>query len=225
LVSPSDSPRVLAAGAIDSQGDRVNFSSTGPTADGRIKPDVMARGAAVYSADPGNPVEYDLVDGTSFSCPLTAGVAAVILEINPAWTNEDVMEAMKLTASRSDSPDNRYGWGILDAYKAAFYPLKSLHAPRDFAVKRLENNYGFFIQYVDQLSWTFDPRNGNDVKSYRIYAKNLQGQNRPFELIDEIYSQTLGFFRRGLLSDETFLYKITSVSHTGEESDPDYARL
>lgn len=92
LVSPSDSPRVLAAGAIDSQGDRVNFSSTGPTADGRIKPDVMARGVAVYSANPGNPVEYDLVDGTSFSCPLTAGVAAVIQEINPAWTNEDVME-------------------------------------------------------------------------------------------------------------------------------------
>ncbi len=225
LVSPSDSPRVLAAGAIDSQGDRVNFSSTGPTADGRIKPDVMARGAAVYSASPRNPVEYDFVDGTSFSCPLTAGVAALIQEINPAWTNEDVMVAMKLTASRSDSPDNRNGWGILDAYKAAYYPLKNLHAPRDFAVKRLENNYGFFIQYVDQLSWTFDPRNGNDVKSYRIYAKNLQGQDRPFELIGEVDSQTFGLSRRGLLDDETFLYKITSVSHTGEESDPDYARL
>lgn len=225
LVSPSDSPRVLAAGAVNALGDRVSFSSTGPTADGRIKPDVMARGSAVYSASPDDPGEYDLVDGTSFSCPLTAGVAALVLEINPAWTNEDVMEALKLTASRSDSPDNLYGWGILDAYEAAFYPVKSLHSPRDFAVKRLENNYGFFIQYVDQLSWASNPRNGNTVKSYRIYAKRLEGPDRPFELIDEVGSQTFGLTRRGLLGDETFLYKITSVSHTGEESDPDYARL
>jgi serine protease AprX len=225
LVSPSDSPRVLAAGAVNALGDRVSFSSTGPTADGRIKPDVMARGSAVYSASPDDPGEYDLVDGTSFSCPLTAGVTALILEINPDWTNEDVMEALKLTASRSDSPDNLHGWGILDAYEAAFYPVKSLHSPRDFAVKRVENNYGFFIQYVDQLSWASNPRNGNTVKSYRIYAKRLDGPDRPFELIDEVGSQTFGLTRRGLLGDETFLYKITSVSHTGEESDPDYARL
>ena len=224
LVSPSDSPRVLAAGAVNAQGDRVSFSSTGPTADGRIKPDVMARGLAVYSASPDDPGKYDLVDGTSFSCPLTAGVAALILEINPTWTNEDVIKALKLTASRSDSPDNLYGRGILDAYKAAFHPVKSLHSPRDFAVKRLENNYGFFIQYVDQLSWTSNPRNGNTVKSYRIYAKKLEGPDRPFELIDEVGSQTFSFILRGLLGDETFLYKITSVSHTGEESDPDYAR-
>jgi serine protease AprX len=225
LVSPSDSPRVLAAGAINAQGERVIFSSTGPTADGRIKPDVMARGSAVYSASPDDPDWYDLVDGTSFSCPLTAGVAALILEINPVWTNEDVMEALKLTASRSDSPDNHYGWGILDAYKAAFYPLKNFYAPREFAVKRLENNYGFFVQYVDQLSWAPNPRNWAAVKSYRIYAKKLGGLNHPFELIDEVDSQTFSLIRRGFLADETFLYKITSVSLTEEESDPDYARL
>jgi serine protease AprX len=225
LVSPSDSPRVLAAGAVNSQGERVIFSSTGPTADGRIKPDVMARGLAVYSASSDNTGAYERVDGTSFSCPLTAGVAALILEINPTWTNEDVMNTLKLTANRSVAPDNLYGWGIPDAFEAAFYPLKALHAPRDFAVKRLINDYGFFIQYVDHLSWTSNPRNGNSVKSYRIYSKRLTESARPFELIDEVGNQTFDLIRRGLLGDETFLYKITSVSDTGEESDPDYARL
>ncbi len=224
LVSPSDSPRVIAAGAVNYQGDRVSFSSTGPTADGRIKPDVMARGLDVYTANPDDPEQYDLVDGTSFSCPLTAGVAALILEINPSWTNEDVMDVMKLTASRSDSPDNLFGWGILDAYEAAFYFLKDLHAPNDFAIKRLENHYGFFIQYVDQLSWASHPKNGKRVQSYRIYAKKLDIQGRPFELIAEVDNETYSLIRRGLLGDETFLYKITSVSHTGEESDPQYAR-
>lgn len=224
LVSPSDSPMVLAVGAVNSQGERVKFSSTGPTADGRIKPDVMAQGLSVYSASPYAVDEYEVVAGTSFSCPLAAGVAALILEINPSWTNEDIIEALELTANRSDSPDNHFGWGVIDSFKAAFYPLKNIHSPNNFALNRIENNYGFFIQYVDQLSWEPDQRNGDRVKSYRIYARRLEGQGQVFELIGEVNSSTFSFTRRGLLDDETFLNKIVSVSDTGEESDPDYAR-
>jgi len=62
------------------------------------------------------------------------------------------------------------------------------------------------------------------VQSYRIYAKKLDIQGRPFELIAEVENETHSLIRRGLLGNETFLYKITSVSHTGEESDPQYAR-
>ncbi len=224
LVSPSDSEHVLAAGAVDSQGKRVGFSSVGPTSDGRIKPDVMAMGESVYSPDPGRIDAYEFVNGTSFSCPLVAGVAALVLEVNPSWTNQDLMAAIRLTASRSDSPDNSYGWGIVDARKAAFFPLKNLQPPQSFTVSRLENNYGFFIQYEDQLTWEPNPRNGNKVSSYRISAKQLDIQDRPFVPIAEVDSQTFGFLNRGLLEGENFLYRITSVSATGEESDPNYAR-
>jgi serine protease AprX len=224
LVSPSDSPLVLAAGAVSEQGERVGFSSTGPTADGRIKPDIMAQGSSVYSASPDAPSEYEYVSGTSFSCPLAAGAAALILEINPSWTNQDIMNAIKQTAGRSNNPDNLYGWGVLDVLQAAFYPLKSIHPPRNFAAKRLKNNYGFFIQYVDRLSWAPNPRNGNHVRSFKIYAKRLDGQGQVFELIRETDSSTFGLERRALLKNETFLYKIVAVSDAGEESDPDYAR-
>jgi subtilisin family serine protease len=223
LVSPSDSAYVLAAGAVNSQGRRASFSSVGPTADGRIKPDVMAMGDSVYSAAPNAPDEYELVDGTSFSCPLVAGVAALILEINPSWTNQDVMTAIKLTASQSESPDNHNGWGIVDAQKAAFYPLKSIHAPHLFSVSRLENNYGFFIQYMDQLAWEPNPRNGDQVVSYRVYAKQWDTEDQSFTLLAEVDDQTVSFLRRGLLEGEDFLYKIISVSASGEESDPNYA--
>ncbi len=222
LVSPSDSAFVLAAGAVNSQGSRVNFSSVGPTADGRIKPDLMAMGQSVYSASSLDPDEYVFVDGTSFACPLVAGVAALILEINPLWTNQDVMTAMKSTASRFDSPNNGYGWGIVDAQEAAFYPLKSIHAPRLFTVSRRENDYGFFIQYFDQLDWAPNPRNGDQVVIYRLYAKPLAAQNQPFALLDELDAQTFSYQRRGLLAEESFLYKITSVNAAGEESDPNY---
>ncbi|UCE43006.1 MAG: S8 family serine peptidase [Candidatus Aminicenantes bacterium] len=222
LVSPSDSAHVLAAGAVNSQGRRTNFSSVGPTADGRIKPDVMAMGDSVYSASPNDPGEYELVDGTSFACPLVAGVAALILEVNPSWTNQDVMNAMKSAASQSASPDNSNGWGIVDAQKAAFFPMRGFHAPLLFTVARVENNYGFFIQYIDQLAWTPNPRNGDQVVSYRLYAKQWDSPDQSFTLLVEVNAQTFSFLRRGLLEEENFLYKITSVNASGEESDPNY---
>jgi serine protease AprX len=224
LVSPADCDLVLAAGAVNPQGYRTGFSSIGPTADGRIKPDVMAMGESVYTAAPSAVDEYELVDGTSLSAPLAAGVAALLLEINPSWTNQDIIAAMKSTASRSESPDNGYGWGIVDAQKAAFFPAGNLHAPLHFAVSRIPNDYGFFYQYVDRLEWAPNPRNEDRVASYRIYAKQLEIQDQPFEFVAEIDGQTYSFLRRGLLEDETFLYKITSVDAAGKESGPNYAR-
>jgi len=110
------------------------------------------------------------VAGTSFACPLTAGVAALVLEINPTWTNFEIMEAIKSTADNSSTPDNEYGWGIVDAYGAAFYGLKKLYPPSSFAVERIPNNYIFFSQYVDRLTWSANPLSELPVVSYRLYA-------------------------------------------------------
>ena len=222
LVSPSDSDNVLAAGAVDAQGNRANFSSIGPTADGRIKPDLMAMGDSVYSASPNGPAAYELVDGTSFACPLVAGVAALILEINPSWTNQDVMTALKATASKSESPDNLNGWGIVDAQSAAAYPLKKVYAPHDFAVTRMVNDYGFFFQFVDQLTWEANSQNEGRVASYRVYVKQLGIEGQAFTLLVEVDGQTFSVLKRGILEEETYLYKITSVNASGEESDPNY---
>jgi len=223
IIAPADSPFVLAAGAVDSRGVRVTFSSMGPTADGRIKPDVMAQGLDVYTVEVGGISIYDSVDGTSFSCPLTAGVAALLLEINPTWTNEDIMNAIKLTASNSSSPDNEYGWGIVDAYAAAFYGVKKLYPPSSFEVERIPNDYIFFTQYIDRLTWSANYRNESPVVSYRLYAGRSDIQDDAFVLVTEVDSQSFEYDRRGLLEEESFIYKITSVSATGEESDPIYA--
>jgi hypothetical protein len=223
LVSPADCDGVLAAGAVDAQGSRADFSSIGPTADGRIKPDLMAMGDDVYSSSPQGPDAYEFADGTSFSAPLVAGVAALILEINPTWTNQDIMMALKATASQSGSPDNLHGWGIVDAQKAAFYPLKSIFPPQDFAVARIPNDYGFFYQFVDQLTWEANPQNEEDqVVSYRVYGKMLDAPEQSFALIAQANSQTFSILKRGILEEETYLYKITSVNASGEESDPNY---
>jgi hypothetical protein len=130
LVAPADGFNVVTAGGVDSFGVKSSFSSYGPTSDGRIKPDVMAMGTAVKVASSTSTTLYSRVNGTSFSCPLTAGVAALVLSAHPSLTNTQVREAMKSTASRSNSPDNYYGWGILNATAAAdFFKPNLNHTP------------------------------------------------------------------------------------------------
>ncbi len=72
-------------------------------------------------ASPYNDHTYTTASGTSFSCPLSAGVAALILCSNPNLTPMQVRDAMRNTASKNSNPDNLYGWGILNALAAINY--------------------------------------------------------------------------------------------------------
>ncbi|MBE0567013.1 MAG: S8 family serine peptidase, partial [Krumholzibacteria bacterium] len=130
IAAPADGFGVIAVGAVDAAGATTWFSSPGPTADGRIKPDVAARGAGNPVASPDDPFAYVQVSGTSFSGPLVAGVAALVLERAPGLSPGQVAEALRTTASRSAAPDNDQGWGIVDAWAAATYwgPVYA-HAP------------------------------------------------------------------------------------------------
>ena len=118
LGAPADGRLVLTAGAVTSSGARASFSSVGPTADGRIKPDVAAQGVAVTAAGPGTASGYTSVSGTSFSCPLTAGVVALVLQARPSASVTEVEDILRATASQAGQPDNLLGWGIVDASRA-----------------------------------------------------------------------------------------------------------
>jgi len=116
---------VICVGGVDAAGVVSTFSSPGPSADGRIKPDVAARGTSVRTATPSDSTGYlSGNSGTSFSTPLTAGAVALILQwvdenTAVSWGPMDVLEALRAEASQSGSPDNDLGWGIIDAYQSA----------------------------------------------------------------------------------------------------------
>jgi serine protease AprX len=118
LGAPADGRLVLAVGAVSSTGQRVSFSSVGPSADGRTKPDVAAQGLNVVVAAPGAPTSYTRSSGTSFSCPLTAGVVALVLQARPDASVSQVEDAVRSTASQAGRPDNLLGFGIVDAARA-----------------------------------------------------------------------------------------------------------
>jgi hypothetical protein len=131
MIAPADADSIIAVGASHSDYEVAAFSSTGPTADGRIKPDIMAQGVGVIAANGGGTTEYISAQGTSLSTPLVAGAAALLLSSRPELTPMQVREAILQTAYRfadpfnssrtATYPNNYYGQGILDAYKALLY--------------------------------------------------------------------------------------------------------
>ena len=163
LGAPADGDSVFTIGAVTSSGIRSSFSSVGPTADGRTKPDLMAMGSNVYHAgSSGN--SYYGGSGTSFSCPLVAGVCALILQKNPSLTPMEVLQLLRSTTSQTNNPDNLYGWGIIDALDAInliAVPVELTNFSVRYSDEKVElswvtatetNNYGFEIQRRDDSS-------------------------------------------------------------------------
>ena len=121
IIAPADADSVLAVGAVDANGDLAYFSSHGPTSDGRIKPEICARGVSTWACSSYDMTGYNNYNGTSLSTPLVAGAAALIIQAHPEWSAMEVRNAIMMTASQNDEPDNDFGYGILDTWEAIQY--------------------------------------------------------------------------------------------------------
>jgi hypothetical protein len=123
LIAPADGDSVITAGSVLANGTRSSFSSVGPTTDvpARIKPDLMAQGSGVRVARATGVSDYGSSSGTSLSCPLLAGAVTLLVEAQPAATPMQIRDALRLTASHAATPDNLYGWGIVDVVAALDY--------------------------------------------------------------------------------------------------------
>ena len=132
IIAPADvdGDSLIAVGAVDVSGNLAAFSSRGPTADGRIKPDLCARGVSnsLVSAS-GNPQGYTTASGTSFATPLLAGLATCILQARPTWPAPLVIRALRETASQAGSPDTLKGYGIPNGLAALRWTYAGAGAP------------------------------------------------------------------------------------------------
>ncbi len=134
LIAPADADSILSIGAITFSRSLAGFSSTGPTNDARTKPEVVAPGAGVYGALPGQS-SYGLVSGTSLSTPLAASTAALLLSARPELTAMQVRDSLLATADSiatgdpraATRPNNFVGYGLVDVFRAllSFGPVFS----------------------------------------------------------------------------------------------------
>jgi hypothetical protein len=107
---PADADSIISVGAVDSLKNKAGFSSFGPTSDGRIKPDLSARGLAAYVCNGG--CFYG--NGTSFAAPILSGGVACLWQCKKFATNFQIMNALKSAGSNSATPNNMVGWGVPD---------------------------------------------------------------------------------------------------------------
>ena len=117
IASPADADSILTVGAVDMHDSIAGFSSWGPTSDGRVKPEVCARGHQTALINPvDNSVQYS--NGTSFACPIIAGLAACLWSALPNASNMEIRERIIASANRYKEPHPQYGYGIPDAWNA-----------------------------------------------------------------------------------------------------------
>ncbi len=130
LCAPADVDGVISVGAVDSTGLIAPFSSTGPTSDGRLKPDVVAQGVSVIVPVTTGNSTYTSGNGTSFSTPLIAGACALIMQSMGMRDNKKIREALYKSCSflpAQTTIDYRYGYGLPDALKACKLVVDSSH--------------------------------------------------------------------------------------------------
>ena len=124
LIAPADAFQVITVGALYGYaGGHAEFTSDGPTADGRVKPEVMAMGVDTRTVSPVEPDRCVAISGTSASTPIVAGAVACLLQAHPTWTVDELREHLFYTAryyrlNRELGPYFIRGYGRVNAFLA-----------------------------------------------------------------------------------------------------------
>ena len=197
--APADGDSVFSIGAVDASGNYAGFSSTGPTSDGRVKPNVVAQGSGSTIIDPwsGN---VSSGSGTSFSSPITAGMVACLWQANPLKTNMEIIEAIQSSATLADNPNDQLGYGIPDYMEAnSILTVIENNSSNAYELHIYPNpfNNDFTISIQNKNSAILDLEL-LDITGKRIEVKQLvSGES------------TIQFNQIGFLPEGVYLLKIT----------------
>ncbi|MBC8343462.1 MAG: S8 family serine peptidase [Bacteroidetes bacterium] len=136
ITAPGDADSILTIGAVDENSQYAPFSSLGPSYDGDVKPNVVAQGMnAVVATNTDGLV--GLINGTSLSSPIIAGMVACLLQAFPDKTNMEIIHAIEKSAHLYPTPDAYYGYGIPD-FDLAFKYLSMTEDGQTVALELLE---------------------------------------------------------------------------------------
>ena len=164
LTTPADIQDAISVGAINDDSIKASFSSTGPTADNRIKPDVVALGVNTAVINSGGNVVFN--NGTSFSAPQVAGLAAGIWQSNPEFTYLEVIQALREAGHSFSGADSQTGYGIPN-YQRAKRLVLSVEDPETPSLIRLyPNPVGDQLYLLSQ----------QDLDQALFFVHNIQGQ-------------------------------------------------
>ncbi len=192
IAAPADADGSFTIGGVDMNENRSVFSSTGPTVDNRLKPNVVARASQTISiSESGNIVGSS---GTSFSSPLIAGATACLMQAFPNLTPAQIRAAVEASASQSNTPDNLLGFGIPD-YGIAYRTLSG--------ISLVDQNADYQIAYG---------RNGiNVIAPADSSIGDMQLFNAAGQLVITVIESGDSYtFENGLLTSGIYLLRIAA---------------
>ncbi|HDS07995.1 MAG TPA: T9SS type A sorting domain-containing protein, partial [Bacteroides sp.] len=137
ITAPADGDSVLTVGAVDSEGAYVSFSSQGPTADDRVKPNVMAQGRRVYIQKSNG--EITARGGTSFSAPIMTGLATCLWQRFPDKTNQEIIKILERASSNYPYPNDTMGYGIPNMDVAIKFLTSTQSEPENGEIRSFPN--------------------------------------------------------------------------------------
>ncbi|GAB5465028.1 MAG: hypothetical protein Kapaf2KO_04640 [Candidatus Kapaibacteriales bacterium] len=183
LGTPADAFGVLAIGGTQlNDKDLSGFSSTGPSSDGRIKPDLVARGTSVFTISPFDTLTYSQPNGTSFSAPLVAGSIASLLSAKPYLTADEIRPILREYGTNADEPDNLFGYGF-PQFKDVYFGTSPLISRLMF-VDLQDNGKLFRRVFVKRLRFE-ENENGIDKDFNNIKLKVNFTQKSDFGVLKE----------------------------------------
>lgn len=199
--APADADSVLTVGAVNASGIIAGFSSFGPTADLRIKPDVVGMGVSTVLSNAGGGLSQ--ASGTSFSTPVIAGLAGCLWQLFPEENNIQIIKTLHEASDRYQNPNQQYGYGIPDMRKAVGILLKK-QAVLTSSLSDCKLS----------LSWTSKDMNG---MHYLIERKSISESN--YKLIHEVNATGTSFMQRNYTYNEdqpggNFIYRVSQVIDT-----------
>jgi hypothetical protein len=189
--APADAVSVLAIGAVNAIGDRAPFSSTGPSYDQRVKPDLMAQGVSTVLSN-----EFGTIitaNGTSFSGPVLAGMVASFWQAFPTKTNKEIRDLIIQSSDKYTAPTAQYGYGI---------PNFSLALT--LSVKDFDKNY--FVAYPNPTSENISVRFPQSFNKGTVIFYTVLGQ----KILERQVSSPVETFSLKSLSNGIYIYKIES---------------
>lgn len=205
ITAPADASSVLSVGAVNPNGDLANFSSYGPTSDGRIKPDVLAEGAGVFIIRSSG--EIGTSNGTSFSSPVLTGVIACLWQAYPEKTNAEIVQLIKESGHLYVSPTSQGGYGIPN--------FGAIHDALKIELPNSENQTVVFPNPTDNELYIRFPEGVQSMKleiftatGKRVLNKNVEINNAEVSiktLTPGVYFLKLGY------NNETESFKIIKV--------------
>ena len=191
VTAPADGRDVLAVGGVNSNFQKTGSSSTGPTADNRIKPDLAALGAGVKVVRATGQISTS--SGTSLAAPLVTSLAAGLWQRYPELSNTELIELLKETASQANQPDNLLGYGIPN-YTAVVNFREQTPQTELFAV---------FPNPLKNDTLTISPIDPDEIRSCEIEFLSAQGQvldryTARFDWLHRYYQADLSRFSAGV---------------------------